>query len=158
MNFSLPFLSRPGVFALAASLAAAPLSAQTAAVDGAWQLTLATPRGEQTFELTLEQVDAAFTGTAEGPMGEMPVTDGVIEGDSITFVVTMTMGRPGGGGQGRTLEQTFRGVLADGGVTGEVEMPAMGGPGGRGGGGGGGGGGARPAPGPRTFTMVRPGG
>lgn len=150
MRASLPFL------ALTLLLSAAPVAAQAPSVDGAWTLSWTTPRGEETFELALEQSGSAFTGMADGSMGEVPVKDGVIEGDSITFTMELTMGRPGGqGGQGRTIVQTFSGVFTDDGVEGEIAAPAMGG---RGGGGGGGAGGARGGggpQGPRTFTMVR---
>lgn len=136
------------VLTAATVLAATPLAglAQTPSMTGLWELTWETPRGEQTLTLTLEQTDAAFAGTAETPMGEAPVKDGVVEGDKITFVVEMTVGRPGGG-QTRTIEQTFAGTLKDGVVTGELTMPAMGPPGGGGGRGG--------AGGPRPFTMKR---
>ncbi len=139
---------RPAVTAVAV-LVAAPLTglAQTPSMSGLWELTWETPRGEQTLTLTLEQTDAAFTGTAETPMGEAPVKDGVVEGEKVTFVIEMTLGRPGGN-PSRTVEQTFAGTLKDGMVTGELSMPAMGPPGGGGGGRGG------PA-GPRPFTMKR---
>lgn len=129
-----------------AAVRPAPAVGQAPSLTGLWELGWETPRGQQTMTLTLEQTDATFVGTAETRMGEAPVKDGVIEGDKVTFVIEMTMGRPGGG-QTRTVEQTFEGTLADGVVTGEFTMPAMGPPGG--GGGRGGMGGARP------FTMKR---
>ena len=135
---------------LPASLVAQPT------LSGMWELTWETPRGAQSFEVSLEQTDMLFTGTAEGPMGEMPLKDGKLEGDKVSFMIEMTMGRPGG--QGRTIEQVFEGVLKDGVIEGEMQMPAMGGrPGGAGGGGAGGGRGG-PGAGPRTFKMVRAGG
>lgn len=144
------FLRFAGAVLLVGAVAAvrpAPALAQAESLTGLWELTWETPRGEQTLTLTLEQTDAAFSGTAETRMGEVPVKDGVVEGDQITFVIEMTMGRPGGG-QTRTIEQSFAGTLEDGVVTGEMSRPAMGPPGGGGGRGGGMGG-------PLPFTMKR---
>lgn len=139
---------RPVLTAVAV-LVAVPLAgfAQTPSMTGLWELTWETPRGEQTLTLTLEQSEAAFAGTAETPMGDAPVKDGVVEGEKVTFVIEMTLGRPGGA-QSRTVEQSFEGTLKDGVITGELSMPAMGPPGGAGGGRG------RPG-GPRPFTMKR---
>ncbi len=136
------------------TLMTAPASAQTPSLSGMWDLTWSTPRGEQTFKVTLVQDGVALTGSAKGPMGEMPVKDGKVDGDKVSFVLEMAIGRPGG--QARTLEQLFTGVLADGTITGEIQMPAMaGGAGGAGGRGGAGGAGRGGTSGPRTFTMKR---
>ena len=142
-----------GAAAAVLALLPASLVAQPA-LSGMWELTWETPRGEQSFEVSLEQTDLLFTGTADGPMGEMPITEGKIDGDKVSFMIEMTMGRPGG--QGRTIEQVFEGVLKDGAIEGEIQRPAGGGrPGGGGGAGGGRGG---PGAGPLTFKMVRAGG
>jgi hypothetical protein len=130
-------LTWAGVIALVA-FAGAPLPAQAQDLSGEWMLTLETPRGEREIEVVIEQAEMAFTGTATTQMGEAPLSDGSIEGDRVTFVLSMAMGGRGrggggGGGQGRTVEQRFEGTLADGVVTGEVSMSGMGGP--RGGGG-----------------------
>lgn len=124
------------------------VTAQTPSMDGLWTLTWETPRGEQSYQVTLEQSEGTFMGTAVTQMGEMPVKSGTIDGDKVRFVIEITRGGPGG--QARTFEQVFEGVLADGVIKGEIQMPAMGG---RGGGGGQGGPG-----GPRPFTMTRGGG
>ncbi len=142
-------------FSAAAGLALLPaaLFAQTD-LSGMWTLTWETPRGEQSFEIEIEQSETTFTGMAEGPRGEMPIEEGEIDGDDISFVMTISMPARGGG-QGRSLEQVFEGKLVDGKIEGEIQMPAMGRGGGRGGAGGGAGRGAR---GPRSFTMERAGG
>lgn len=143
-----------GPVALLAATALLPLApggaiAQTPDLSGKWTLSWETPRGDREMEVTLEQAEMAFTGMAVTQMGEAPVTDGAIEGDRVTFTLSMAMGGRGGGGggQGRTIEQRFEGVLADGVITGDLTMAGMGGPRG----GGGGGGGERSFP----FTMRR---
>ena len=144
------FLGSVGVIGLVAALSftAAPTTAQTPDLSGTWTLSWETPRGEREMEVTLEQSEMAFTGTAATQAGEAPVSEGSIEGDRVTFVLSMAMGGRGGGGrgQGRTIEQRFEGVLADGVVTGDLTMSGMGGRGG-----GGGGAGERTFP----FTMRR---
>jgi hypothetical protein len=144
-------------WAAAAALALLPLSlAAQPSLSGMWELSWETPRGSQSFEVSLEQTEMVLTGTAEGPMGEMPLKEGKVDGEKVSFVIEMTMGGRGGG-QGRTIEQVFEGVLKDGVIEGEIQMPAMAGrPGGAGGGAGGGRGGM--GGGPRTFKMVRAGG
>lgn len=143
---------------LAAGLALLPSSlfAQPD-LSGMWTLTWETPRGEQSFDIQIEQTEMSFTGTAEGPMGSVPIEEGSIDGDEVSFVMTLTMGGRGGGGQGRTVEQVLEGTLVDGKIEGEIQAPAMQGRGG-GRGGAGGGGAGRASRGPRTFTMVRAGG
>jgi hypothetical protein len=143
-------------WAAAAVLALLPASlAAQSSVSGMWELTWETPRGSQSFEVSLEQTEMVLTGTAEGPRGEMPVKEGKVDGDKVSFMIEMTTGGRGGG-QGRTIEQVFEGVLKDGVIEGEMQMPAMAGRGGGGGGAGGGRGGM--GGGPRTFKMVRAGG
>ena len=146
-------------WAAAALLALLPASlAAQSSMSGMWELTWETPRGAQTFEVSLEQSEMVLTGTAEGPMGEMPVKEGKIDGDKVSFMIEMTMGGRGGG-QGRTIEQVFEGVLKDGVIEGEMQMPARAGRGGGGGGAGGAGAGrGGMGGGPRTFKMVRAGG
>ena len=130
-----------GLAALAALVAYAPtpLAAQTPDLSGEWTLSWETPRGDRSFEVTLDQTDMTFSGVAAMPQGEAPVEDGSIDGDRVKFTLSLAMGGRGGrgggagDGQGRTMQQTFEGVLADGVITGELTMSGMGGRGGGGG-------------------------
>ncbi|MBT8336421.1 MAG: hypothetical protein KJO11_07440 [Gemmatimonadetes bacterium] len=133
-------LGSVGAIALLASLpfSAVPTVAQTPDLSGEWTLSWETPRGDRTMDVALEQSEMTFTGTASTQMGDAPISEGSIEGDRVTFTLSMAMGGRGGGGggQGRTIEQRFEGVLADGEITGDLTMSGMGGRGGGGGGGG----------------------
>jgi hypothetical protein len=75
---------------LAATLAILVLAFPALAADlsGRWKASVEGPDG-QTMEITFTfKVDGdRFTGTALGPMGEMPISDGKLDGDAISFTV-----------------------------------------------------------------------
>lgn len=63
--------------------------AQAADVSGAW--TAQVPgRGGETREATFnfKQDGATLTGTVSGRQGDTPISDGKVDGDSISFTVT----------------------------------------------------------------------
>lgn len=57
-------------------------------VTGKWNATTQSPDG-QTMQLvfTLKQDGNKVTGTVTGPMGDMPISEGTIDGDNISFTV-----------------------------------------------------------------------
>jgi hypothetical protein len=58
-------------------------------VTGKWKATTQGPDGqEMQIIFNLKQDGEKVTGTAEGPMGEMPITEGKISGDEISFTVS----------------------------------------------------------------------
>jgi hypothetical protein len=64
------------------------VSAFGADVAGKWQAQVQTPDGQDmqvTFNLKTD--GDKVTGTVEGPMGEMPITEGKVTGDNIEFTV-----------------------------------------------------------------------
>lgn len=83
--------------------AALPAEAQVD-ITGTWEITWEGMRGTTTSVFTFQQDGDTFTGTAQietmgraggrgaGQMREVPVTGGKIEGDKITFSVTIGMG------------------------------------------------------------------
>jgi hypothetical protein len=134
---------------LTAALLPASLPAQTAAdLAGAWQLTLETPRGEQSFAVEITRQDEQLGGTLVLPRGDTTeLKEITFEENVLSFAAELGMGRRG-------ITMRFEGRLEDGVVTGEMQpdgAPARA-RGGRSGGGTGQG------PGPRPFTMVRAGG
>lgn len=56
-------------------------------VTGKWTATVQGPDGDMQLVFNLKQEGATVTGTVEGPMGEMPVSEGKMEGDTISFTV-----------------------------------------------------------------------
>lgn len=63
------------------------VAAFAADVTGKWKATTEGPNGamEITFDLKVE--GHKITGKAVGDMGEMPITEGTIDGDKISFTV-----------------------------------------------------------------------
>jgi hypothetical protein len=58
----------------------------TVSVVGTWKLKVSTPMGQQTPTLTL---NADGSGKLEGPLGKASFTDGKIDGDDVSYSVTM---------------------------------------------------------------------
>jgi len=73
------------VFALALAV-----SAQAADVAGKWKASAPSPDGS-TMELTFTfNVDGKkLTGSVTSAMGDMPISEGTVEGDAFTFTIEM---------------------------------------------------------------------
>jgi hypothetical protein len=99
-------------FVLALTLAAAPAFA--ADVDGKWAGTVATPGGEFPVAFEFKADGTKLTGTTMSPDG-MPINikDGKIDGDKITFGVSLDFG-------GMPLDIAYSGVV----TTTEMKMTA----------------------------------
>jgi|SRR5579884_564124 len=66
------------------------VTALAADVTGKWNGTTQTPDGQDmTIVFTFKMDGDKLSGTAEGPMGEAPITEGRLDGDSISFTVEM---------------------------------------------------------------------
>ncbi len=64
--------------------------ALAADVAGKWNATAKSPDGqEMQIVFNLKQDGAKLTGTVESPMGEVPITDGKVDGDAIEFTTEM---------------------------------------------------------------------
>lgn len=88
------------------------------AVNGSWNITIKTPMGEQKGKLTLEQNGAALSGTMASPMGAVPIENGAVDGDSVTWHAKVTSPMP------LTLE--FSGKIDGGNIGGSVKLGAFG--------------------------------
>jgi len=63
-------------------------SALAADISGKWDATFNTPDGQSMALVFTFQVDGEeLAGTVSSDMGEMQLTDGKVEGDTITFTV-----------------------------------------------------------------------
>ena len=68
-------------------------SAFAADVDGKWIGTLATPNGDINIAYEFKADGTALTGSTTGPDGtQLPIKDGKIDGNKITFTVTIAFG------------------------------------------------------------------
>ncbi len=63
-------------------------------VSGTYQVTTRTPMGEQQSVLTVLADGATFTGSNIGPMGSLEITDGAVDGDTITWSNQITVPMP----------------------------------------------------------------
>ena len=133
--------------AAAAALSAAPVAAQN--LTGTWELSQETQRGARTSTLALVQDGSGLTGTLTLTLGgrrggggggggamEVSVDDGMVDGNSFSFSVTLSFGN-------NSITQSYSGTFDGDSMEGGIEG------GGRRGGGGGGG--------PRPFTGKRGG-
>ena len=59
-------------------------------IDGAWHLEVASPMGKQESTLTVVTDGAKATGTmANEALGAVEITDGKVDGDDLSFTVTV---------------------------------------------------------------------
>jgi hypothetical protein len=105
--------------ALTLLLLALPARAQVQVdVTGTWEITTVTQRGERTQTFTFQQDGATLTGTTElammgraggagagGAPREIEISDGKVEGSTITFSLVMGMGE-------RSMTQTFTATVS----------------------------------------------
>jgi hypothetical protein len=73
---------------LLALFAAFALTASAAEVNGTWKASVETPNGAMESTFVLKVDGAKVTGTASmGQMGETAISEGKVEGDTVTFAV-----------------------------------------------------------------------
>ena len=89
---------------LAITFAAAP--ARAADVDGKWAGSIETPMGAFPVGFSFKADGATLTGTQTGMDGmEIPIKNGKIDGDKISFVVTIDFG-------GMAFDLNYTGVVS----------------------------------------------
>ena len=83
---------------------AAPVMA--ADVDGKWSGNVSTPNGDITIGFEFKADGTALTGSMTGPDGgQIPIKNGKIDGNKISFVVTVDFG-------GMMFDLNYAGVVA----------------------------------------------
>ena len=105
------FLAALAVAALA--IPSAPAAAQDVKVAGAWELSWDTPRGAQTVTVVFQQDGMNVTGTATMRMGDVPVKNGMLHGDQLTFVLEFGRGD-------RTFSQSFAATVKESTMEGKI--------------------------------------
>lgn len=95
-------------------LLAVPLQAQDVNITGKWETTRETPRGTMTTTFTFAQDGHELTGTLSSQRGDREITDGLVEGNKITFTMVMTMGE-------RTVEMKYSGTVEGDTITGTIQ-------------------------------------
>ncbi len=97
------------------------LTASAADIAGTWKSSMETPNG--TFESTyVFKVDGAkLTGTISmGEMGEVAISEGKVEGDSLSFLVVREF-------NGNQFKMTYKGKVAGKEMKLTMEFPTQGG-------------------------------
>lgn len=64
-------------------------------VAGTWDCVTKTPLGDQKGRLVIVPGEAgSFTGSISGDLGSMPIKDGQVSGETLTWTMKMTMPMP----------------------------------------------------------------
>eukprot|EP00456_Euglypha_rotunda_P075865 TRINITY_DN70558_c0_g1_i1.p2 TRINITY_DN70558_c0_g1~~TRINITY_DN70558_c0_g1_i1.p2 ORF type:complete len:110 (-),score=48.27 TRINITY_DN70558_c0_g1_i1:10-300(-) len=63
-------------------------------VDGNWNTVTKSPMGDQAATLTITSSGDGFTGNYSGPMGSVPIRDGKIDGNKLTWALDITVPMP----------------------------------------------------------------
>jgi hypothetical protein len=101
-------------------MALTALAASAADVNGTWKGTADTPNGpiERTFVFKAE--GSKLTGESTSSMfGKSAIEDGKIEGDNISFTITVNLG-------GNEEKVHYKGTVADDEIKLKAEIPALG--------------------------------
>jgi len=61
-----------------------------ASVDGTWKLTVNSPMGQQSIDLTLASSGSTLTGSLSGGMGSTDISNGTVDGDAFSFEAQIT--------------------------------------------------------------------
>lgn len=80
------------VCAFALFLALTSVAAWAADVTGTWNGSISGPNGDFNLTYVFKQDGAKLTGTLSGPTDPLPIVNGKVDGDKISFSVTVNMG------------------------------------------------------------------
>lgn len=58
--------------------------------DGTWNTIMNTPMGAQNGTMEIATDGATLTGKLSGPQGDIDLTDGTVDGDSLTWKAAIT--------------------------------------------------------------------
>ena len=87
-------------------------------IDGSYDCVTKSPMGDQASVVTIVTNGDTFTGTNEGAMGSMALEDGKIDGNTLTWVMNMTVPMP--------MKLEGNATIIDGVLTGSVNAGAFG--------------------------------
>ena len=65
-----------------------------ASADGTWNCTLDSPMGAQQMTLTLKTEGSDLSGKLAGPQGEMEFTGGKVDGDNLSWTISIDQPMP----------------------------------------------------------------
>jgi hypothetical protein len=82
-------------------------------LDGSWNITIKSPTGEQKAKLTVRSVGETFAGDFVGDEGTIEITDGKVEGETISWSMKIVKPLP----MTLTSKLTLEGDALNGAVT-----------------------------------------
>lgn len=88
------------------------------AVDGKYSITIQSPMGAQPADLELKADGGTLTGTQSGRQGSMAIANGKVDGDNVSWSISITSPMP------MTLE--FSGKVEGDAISGNVKAGAFG--------------------------------
>ena len=92
--------------------------------DGAWDCLMKTRAGPQEFVLTIKRDGDSFTATNVGAAGSLDIHDGRIDGEKLTWTMTITKPVPLKLRGSATIDGDKLAGIVDGGVlAGKMELP-----------------------------------
>jgi hypothetical protein len=91
----------------AALLGMFSLAAFAADVTGKWMAQVPGRNGNQDVTFNLNQSGGSLSGTVTTPAGEQQISDGKVDGDNLSFVVSFEA-------RGNTIRQEYKGTVSGG--------------------------------------------
>ena len=88
------------------------------AVDGNWNITMTTPMGDRDATLNVKSEGGLLTGTQAAEGNSVPIFDGKVSGDDVTWKVSITYPM--------ALTLSFTGKVAGDTMSGEMGIGPMG--------------------------------
>lgn len=87
-------------------------------VDGAWTITVSTPRGDQVSTLTIASAGETFSATMAGERGTSEIRDGKIDGVNLSWSSQITSPMP--------MTLTYKATVDGDAMTGAVQLGSFG--------------------------------
>lgn len=87
-------------------------------VDGQWDCITRTPMGPQESVLTIKSDGASFSGSNVGALGGIDITDGIVDGDTLTWSMEISTPFP--------MTLSARATVSGDTIQGTVDAGAMG--------------------------------
>jgi hypothetical protein len=63
-------------------------------IDGKWNVTVQSPMGAQKSEFSFNKSGGTLNGSQSSPQGPVPITNGTVDGDAVSWAVAITSPMP----------------------------------------------------------------
>ena len=86
---------------------------------GIWKISVHTPQGDHDISLSITRQGDSITGTLQGPEGPSQIRNAALEGNRLTFEVTISVG-------GNNIDASFSGTIEGDSISGAISVASMG--------------------------------